>query len=393
MQRCAARWGARLCLLLLAPIVPLLVLEAAIRLFGPILPGNYNTGTFLTPHQVFGRYHVPGFDGWLKTPEFTTRVTINAAGLRGPERPYAKPPGTRRVLVLGDSFVEAAQVQEPESVVGRLQAALDGPGGRVEVLNGGVGGWGAHQAYVFLREEAVRYEPDLVIVQLYLGNDVYDTSWHLQGRPKQPREPYFVFEPDGSLRQLEFLPRRSGTDDPFADGLRRHTLLWNVYETGVLFKLYPQTEDADEVRRNRFNFFKMIVHSTKEDEDRRDEAWRVLLTLYRRMAELGAERGFKTALVVAPALYQVDDDDWAEMLRKNREKPERWSQDAPNRFLAAHAGEVGMPMLDLLPAFRAQAAEGGPPLYFAEDRHWTAAGHALATREIEAFLRREGLSP
>ena len=105
-------------------VLPLLLLEAAIRLFGPIMPGNYSTGTFLTPHPVFGRYHVPGFNGWLKTREFTTRVRINAAGLRGPERPYAKPPGTRRILVVGDSFVEAAQVQEPEAVVGRLEAAV-----------------------------------------------------------------------------------------------------------------------------------------------------------------------------------------------------------------------------------------------------------------------------
>jgi hypothetical protein len=102
--------------------VPLLLLEAAIRLFGPILPGNYNTGTFLTTHPVYARFHVLGFDGWVKTSEFTSRVTTSSLGLRGPERPYAKSPGTSRVLVLGDSFVEAAQVQEREGVVGRLES-------------------------------------------------------------------------------------------------------------------------------------------------------------------------------------------------------------------------------------------------------------------------------
>jgi hypothetical protein len=33
-------------------VAPLLLLEAALRIMGPVLPGNYNTGTFLTPHAV-----------------------------------------------------------------------------------------------------------------------------------------------------------------------------------------------------------------------------------------------------------------------------------------------------------------------------------------------------
>jgi hypothetical protein len=382
------RLGARLLLLLVGLLLPLLLLEAALRLVGPILPGNYNTGTFLTTHPVYGRFHVPNFDGWVKTSEFTSRVTINSLGLRGPERPYAKPPGATRVLVLGDSFVEAAQVHEAEGVVGQLEAVLTARGGGpVEVLNAGVGGWGQHQQYVFLREEGVRYEPDLVLVHLYLGNDVYDSSWVLQGRPRTVREPYFVFEDDGTFRQLEFRSRRPEEVAPAVALLRERTMLWNVFETGVLQKLGPGDED-DDVRANRFNYNKVVIHELRSSE-RQQEAWRVTLALLDRIRRLGEERGFRTMLVVAPALYQVDDRDWAELLRANRLKEESWSADLPNRVLAERAAEHGMPMLDLLPAFRAEHARGGPPLYFAQDRHWTPAGHALAAREIAQSVERE----
>ena len=376
-------------MLVVGVLAPLLLLELALRLFGPVLPGNYNTGTFLTPHPVYGRFHVPGFDGWVKTREFTSRVTINALGLRGPERGYAKPDGVRRLLVLGDSFTEAAQVAEQESAVGRLEAALNARGPeRYEVLNAGVGGWGTGQQLVYLREEGYRYQPDLVLVMLYLGNDVFDNSYALQGRPKNPHEPYWLFRDDGTFEPIEFRTRKPEDVSPLMSTLRERTLLWNVFETGVLVKL-ADSEDDEELRANRFNLNKMVIHATKSS-DRQDDAWRVTLTLLQRVRQLGEVRGFETAVVVAPAAFQVYDADWQALLAENKLKPADWSPDLPNAVLAANAGMVGAPLLDLLPALQAEAP-GSARLYYPYDKHWTPAGHAVAAREIERFLVDRGL--
>lgn len=376
-------------MLVVGLLAPLLLLEAALRLFGPVVPGNYNTGTFLAPHPVYGRFHVPGFDGWVKTREFASRVTINSLGLRGPERGYAKPAGVRRVMVLGDSFTEAAQVHERESAVGRLEAALNARGGdQFEVLNAGVGGWGTGQQLVYLREEGYRYEPDLVVVMLYLGNDVFDNSYALQGSPKNPHEPYWVFRDDGRFEPIEFRTRKPEEIGPLVSTLRERTLLWNVFETGVLVKL-EDGDDDDELRANRFNRNKMIVHEVKAS-DRQENAWRTTLTLLQRVRQLGEERGFQTAVVIAPAAFQVYDADWQELLSENKLKPTDWSPDLPNAVLVANAGMVGAPMLDLLPALQAEASNGDR-LYFPYDKHWTPAGHAIAAREIERFLVEQGL--
>lgn len=376
-------------MLVVSLVLPLLLLEAALRLFGPILPGNYNTGTFLAPHPVYGRFHVPGFDGWVKTREYTSRVTINAQGLRGPERPYAKPAGVTRILYLGDSFTEAVQVAEQDGVVGRLESTLNARGtGRYEVFNGGVGGWGTGQQLVYLREEGYRYQPDLVVVMLYLGNDVYDNSYTLQGAPKNPHEPYFTFRDDGTFEPIEFKSRRPEDASPVVAGLRASSLLWNVFETGVLVKL-GEGEDDEELRANRFNLNKMIVHQIKPS-DRQEEAWRTTLTLLQRVRQLGEERGFQTAVVIAPAAFQVYDADWDTLLRENKLKPAEWSADLPNAVLAANAGTIGAPMLDLLPALRAEVPIV-PSLYYSYDKHWNAAGHAVAAREVERFLLDRGL--
>jgi hypothetical protein len=81
----------------------------------------------------------------------------------------------------------------------------------------------------------------------------------------------------------------------------------------------------------------------------------------------------------------VYDADWQELLTENKLKQDDWSPDLPNAVLAANAGMVGAPMLDLLPALQ-DAAPGGERLYFPYDKHWTSAGHAVAAREIERFL-------
>lgn len=376
-------------MLVVSLLLPLLLVEAVLRLVGPILPGNYNTGEFIVPHPVYGRFHVPSFDGWVKTREYTSRVTINSLGLKGPERPYAKPPGVRRILYLGDSFTEAVQVPEQDGIVSRLERALNARGSdRYEVLNAGVGGWGNGQELMYLREEGYRYQPDLVVMMLYLGNDVYDNSYALQGSPKNPHEPYFVFLDNGAFEPIEFRTRKPEDVNPIVELLRDRSLLWNVFETGVLLKL-DQGEDDDELRANRFNLNKMIVHAVKPS-DKQTDAWRTTLTLLQRVRQFGEERGFQTAFVIAPASFQVYDADWDDLLKENRLKSADWSQDLPNQVLASNASMIGAPMLDLLPTLRAEAPNS-PRLYLPYDKHWTSAGHEIAAREVERFLADQGL--
>jgi len=384
-------WAARIVLVCCCSLLPLAFLEATIRLFGPILPGNYATGTFLTAHPVYARFHVPNFDGWVKTSEFTARVTTNTHGLRGPERDYPKPPGVKRVLVLGDSFVEAAQVSEAEGLVTRLEDRLNARGQqRYEVLNAGVGGWGTGQQYLFLQHEGHRYDPDLVVVVLYLGNDVFDNSWILQGRPGNPREPYFVFTDSGAFKPMPFRHRKPEEVPPAIDALRRHTMLWNIFETGVLQKTL-ESDGAAKLRAARPNVNKMIIHSTRSSK-RQDDAWRTTLTLLQHIGRFGAERGMLTAIVVVPAFHQVSEAGWERVRRQNDLEGDIWSPTHPNDVLAANANLVGVPMLDLLPHFWG-ATDGTGPLYFPRDGHWTAAGHAVAARAVEEFLVDRRLVP
>src|SRR5215210_4761772 len=132
--------AARMLLVAVTVAAPLVGLEIGLRLVGPLLPGNYDTGAYLVRDPRYGHYHPADYDGWIKRDEFVVHVTTNAARQRGPLVPVAKRPGTFRILVLGDSFVEAVQVAERERFIARLEAELnDGGPTRFEVIDGGCG--------------------------------------------------------------------------------------------------------------------------------------------------------------------------------------------------------------------------------------------------------------
>jgi hypothetical protein len=61
--------------------------------------------------------------------------------------------------------------------------------------------------------------------------------------------------------------------------------------------------------------------------------------------------------------------------------------------VAAVGAEHGVEVLDLLPAFRAAQQGGRTLLHLVEDRHWNAAGHRLAAREVAAHVRSSRFAP
>ncbi len=105
---------------------------------------------------------------WMK--RFVAR---NRDGFRDRERGEARAPGTRRVVVIGDSFAFGQGVDRPEDRVSdRLEVALSrSPLGTTEVLNMARCYTHTLQHMDFL-ERALEYRPDANVL-LYVFNDIY----------------------------------------------------------------------------------------------------------------------------------------------------------------------------------------------------------------------------
>src|SRR3990172_6321964 len=120
----------------------------------PILPHKPRPGSVL--------------EGRSLTGEFDFRYAHNSFGWRGSEVAPDKPPGTFRILGLGDSFTYGAGVDLAETYLARL-----------EVVNAGIPSFFPEAERLLLEHYGLPLSPDLVVVG-FVANDVVDTYLGLE---------------------------------------------------------------------------------------------------------------------------------------------------------------------------------------------------------------------
>src|SRR5262249_28752753 len=147
--------------------IAFLVVEAALAL--RVAPHCGGTPPFWRPDRDVGWALVPGIRreaAVCRGTETVARyvVEVNALGQRDRPRTYARTPGRRRVLVLGDSFVEAMQVEFGETFAARLEERLG-----IEMLNAGVSGYSTDNEVRAFATRGGRYAADAVLLLVHVG--------------------------------------------------------------------------------------------------------------------------------------------------------------------------------------------------------------------------------
>jgi hypothetical protein len=221
------------------------------------------------------------------------------------------------------------------------------PSGEIETLNAGVDGWTTLNELAWLKAEGLRYEPDLVVLMFYTGNDPgenYDLMKAVQrvGATSDA-------QPESPVRDL----RRTLSDV---------SALYTLFESGVVAKLAPPPDPsplADEA---------MLSRRRSVELDRKDRGWEISATLLRQMRELCDGRGIRLVVVGIPTLENVVNDD------------------RPASPIRTAADEAGAPVIDLLEPLRQAPTDVREHLYFPKDRHWTPVGHDAAARHVAGAL-------
>ena len=149
--------------------IAMVIAEVGLRMIDhPLSKPHVDYATWYRPSEYFGHELIPSFDGLgpLGVP-----VTINSRGFRDDEHQREKPPGTIRVLGLGDSFMFGWGVSTNETFLKQLERQLRIQIGQpVEVINVGVPGWGLAQYDLLLKREDLNYSPDIIIVAYFVDD-------------------------------------------------------------------------------------------------------------------------------------------------------------------------------------------------------------------------------
>jgi lysophospholipase L1-like esterase len=178
-------WVARVALVVGGALAGLLLLEVAVRVLAippvPLEPLPIPSYCLAADPAIVFQYR-PGYrPGDRPFDPLHRGYTINASGFRDREYPVEKPPGTSRILMLGDSVTAGNGIPDPTLTFPKiLEHLLNGDPAdatRYEVLNMAVGGYHTMQEAATLERKGLRYDPDLVFV----GFCMNDFDLHADG--------------------------------------------------------------------------------------------------------------------------------------------------------------------------------------------------------------------
>jgi hypothetical protein len=344
----------------------LIMAEVAVRVLAPQPTG-------LSHQDRYGlALHYPGITRYL--PQYGHDVSFNSAGMRDREHSLEKPIGVFRVLLLGDSFIEALQVPFEASLPSLLEKGLAAKTGRqVEVVSAGVSGWGTDDELRYLTQYGFRYHPDLVVVAMTLHNDVSDNlrqDWHTVR--------------SGSLVQQPVLPMPT----------LRYTIVQLKAYLATRFQLYQlwrRVRHGGEIRQIGAQLQAHVVQlflvptpaMIAEGLDLTDH----LLAAIRDTTQA---MGGRVAVVLLPIKYQLSDSLFARFVQTSGAHVDEMHIFRPQQEMAEIADSLGIPVIDLLPSFQRWTADNTIPLYLEWDGHWNEAGHRLAARVVTEGLVAEG---
>jgi len=347
---------------------------------------------FWKPDAHLGSALIPGATGWWtqEEHEFFVPVRINDAGRRDLDRTVEKPDGTFRVMLLGDSFVEALQVPIEQTFARGLEKKLSAAIARpVEVVSMGVSGYGTASEYLWYREVGRQFHPDVVLLSFYPGNDVRNNSPTL--------EPTFrpVYGADGSLDHVNAGKvaedgggRRRGLNRSVAYQYirklvltRQPALAARLADWGLLKREALRPVPMEEGVPVDYWVFASEPPTVWQD------AWAHTEALLGAFRDAVTADGAKLVIMVVTAREQVYPDDWAQLQATYPAmRDQAWDLNGPERRVLSWCALNDVRCVALSPTFLA-ARDTSPRLHWHFDGHWTPAGHALAAETMTEALR------
>lgn len=338
----------------------------------------------LAPHRIWNNYYA------------------NSLGFTGRELSVAKPVGTRRIMALGDSFLYG-MVAYPQNVLTLLEASLRRDCGDTEIMNFGIPATGVWEYRLVHKLAAPRYNPDVVVVHFYMGNDGPDLIFGANEVPsiggRIPAYSYawnYVANSVKVLRSLN-LTRTART----ARAVATPAATDHMIQGGTRVRDQPDITDRDFEPSFSEEAFAQIAAMELgrfyrgKDLPFRVDAWkRTLEVLDALTADVVSTTRRAPVIILYPSQLQV----YPQLFRLTKREvekrlktinPDDIDSAYPSQVLLEYCRRAHLSCYDVTPAMVDAARESTDPLYLPRDTHWNVRGNRVAAAAEATFLRHE----
>ena len=283
--------------------------------------------------------------------------TLNSLGFKDVEYPVEKPPNTFRGIGIGDSFFFGI-VPYKANFLTLLEDSLQ-TDHTVEMINMGVPGTDPQNYVSLLLNEGLRFDPDLVLVGFFVGNDI-------QGNMGKTYNHSFVL----TLLQYAFTLHREFK--------------------GRIYHRAPYQDDAPTFSNERYLYIetdrsRIYVSGNRLRDWVVDHATAEAIAHMTHIKRICNERGIDLVVVIIPDEVQINSELQQDVAQNMGRPLQDFNFMLPNQVIGRAFDEADIAYLDLLPLFLEASAQ--KRLYKPNDTHWNIAGNALAASAIATYLR------
>ncbi|QEG38973.1 SGNH/GDSL hydrolase family protein [Roseimaritima ulvae] len=376
----------------LAMACALLIAEVGLRVVGFSYP-------ITTQGDAWCGYGFVPNSQWTHTREGHSQVTINAFGFRDDPWTIEKPAGVTRIAVLGDSFIAGLEVEKPQRFTEVLSQQLnaasrsDAAVGQTvyEVMNFGQPGFGTAQELMVLRHKVWQFQPDMVLLAMFTGNDIRNNSRQLEAEPMLP---YFDLTDEGLRLDESYRDQQRGLPVRIVKTLAPYSrLLQLVYRSFHSLTREPPPDDPrDLALRTDYGLYAPLAEALIYQEPTDDawrQAWQTTEALVAEFQRECHDHNAQLRVITLSNDMQVHTDPQLRSRLEQLTPIDDWFY--PDQRIAACCQQHDIPALNLAAELQRYAAEHRLALHgFDNTRlgvgHWNADGHRVAAEKVAAWL-------
>lgn len=358
--------GTRKAFIFIAPVISvvatLLLAELALAVFYPA-PYAMERNMYFEPDPYMGVRIKANSKG-----SYYNDITANSNshGHRDKDVSLLKPEGVYRVLIIGDSFSVGANVEEWEAYPGVLEEMLTQQlATEIEVINAGVGGYSPWQYAQYLEHYGLEFEPDLVVVGFFVGNDVIVDRFSLE------------------QTQSAVMGRRVRRESSTGPLIKAKVFFYEYSHIARMYMNLGIPVNIDFRRQSCDDFIPIYINIQKnrlpvhlrEMEETAAVVAAKNIDQILRMRDLAISSGSKFIVVMLPDENQLNPDLQKQVIETGKENAYDFSM--PQGMLRAAFAAEDIPVIDLLSTF-----QDDPRCLYMNETHWTPSGHKLAAQRI-----------
>ena len=300
----------------------------------------------------------PNWNGRHKHYDFDVSYSTNSYGFRNDSN-TDRAHGGRSYAFVGDSFTFSFGVDDNETFIQLLnsQEVQDNI-----YLNYGVPGYSTDQECLLIQRKVIHFSPDVVLLVVYLGNDLFDNElpYPLQANRAKP---YYELISDKLVLRNIPVPMEPKPTDQYKKNLTSVVLGEDFKANGLLNRI---TNKIEILRLLKRPLFKPPDHSAKFN-NRFKHAINLFTAIVDQIHDTCMEKEVRLRIVLMPGRSYVEQPD----------SVSAQFQDYLRKEIVENSEDMKVDVIDLATHLRERYQRDPCKWYYPNEGHLTAEGHRI----------------